>query len=165
MFLFVRFRSLRLPVSSAAPAPRRTDCQDGVSPAGANRPGGMCGMLCAVCVDEDALGRASRLDQGEAAWRNAVLEQLLSFAEHQRKDPDAIFVDEFDGDQRLQQFTAAPDMHAGPSDAFSRRTSSTTSPPMCSEFSQSNWSRLRVTTYFVALLNAFAIGLSPWFGQ
>jgi len=47
----------------------------------------------------------------------------------------------------------------------SRRTSPTTSPPMCSEFSQSSWSRLRVTTYFVALLNAFAIGLSPWFGQ
>src|SRR5438270_5816338 len=46
----------------------------------------------AVCVDEDALGRASRLDQGEAAWRNAVLEQPLSFAEHQRKGPDAIFV-------------------------------------------------------------------------
>jgi hypothetical protein len=55
--------------------------------------------------------------------------------------------------------------NAGPSDAFSRRTSSTTSPPMCFEFSQSSWSRLRVTTYFVALLNAFAIGLSPWFGQ
>ena len=42
MFLFVRFRSLRLLVSSAAPAPRRADCQDGASPAGANRPGGMC---------------------------------------------------------------------------------------------------------------------------
>jgi hypothetical protein len=36
---------------------------------------------------------------------------------------------------------------------------------MCSEVSQSRWSRLRVTTYFVAFLNAFAIELSPWFGQ
>ena len=52
--------------------------------------------------------------RGEAAWRNAVLEQPLSFAEHRRKDPDAIFVDEFDGDQRLQQFTAAPDMQRRP---------------------------------------------------
>ena len=28
----------------------------------------------ALCVDEDALGRASRLDQGKAARRNAVFE-------------------------------------------------------------------------------------------
>src|SRR5262245_37869646 len=68
----------------------------------------------AVCVDEDALGRASRLDQGEAARRNAVLEQPFSFAEDYRKDPHAIFVDEFGGDQRLQQFTAAPDMQRRP---------------------------------------------------
>src|ERR1700730_16057236 len=67
-----------------------------------------------VRVDEDTSRRASRLDQSEAARRNAVLEQPLSFAEHQRKDPDAIFVDEFGGDQRLQQFTAAPDMQRRP---------------------------------------------------
>jgi len=36
---------------------------------------------------------------------------------------------------------------------------------MRSEFFQSNRSRVRVTTYFVALLKAFAIGLSPWCGQ
>ena len=111
-----------------------------------------------VRIDEDTSGRASRRDQSEATRRHAVLEQPLSFAEHQRKDPDAIFVDEFGGDQRLQQFAAAPMCNAGPSDAFSRRTSSTTSPPMRNEVSQSRWSSLRVTTYFVALLNAFAIG-------
>ncbi len=55
-----------------------------------------------------------RLDQGKAARRNAALEQPLSFAEHQRKDPDVIFIDEFGGDQRLQQFTAAPDMQRRP---------------------------------------------------
>src|SRR5262249_45573028 len=55
--------------------------------------------------------------------------------------------------------------NAGPSDALSWRTSSTTSPSIRCDFSQSKWSRLRVTTYFVALLNALAIGLSPWFGQ
>ena len=41
------------------------------------------------------LGSASRLDQDEAEWRNAVLEQPFPFAEHQRKDPHAILVDEF----------------------------------------------------------------------
>jgi hypothetical protein len=35
--------------------------------------------------------------------------------------------------------------NAGPSDAFSRRTSSTTSPPMRCEFSQSSWSRRMAT--------------------
>src|SRR5581483_5270618 len=55
--------------------------------------------------------------------------------------------------------------NADPSDALSWRTSSTTSPLIGCDFSQSKRSRLRVTTYFVALLNAFAMGLSPWFGQ
>ena len=50
--------------------------------------------------------------------------------------------------------------NAGPSDAFSLRTSSTASPPMCCEFSQSKRSRLRVTTYFVALLEM----KNPWLG-
>src|SRR4029434_11029713 len=31
----------------------------------------------AVCVDEDALGRASRLDPGKAARRNAALEHTI----------------------------------------------------------------------------------------
>jgi hypothetical protein len=67
-----------------------------------------------VRVDEDTSRRASRLDQSEATRRHAVLEQPLSFAEHQRKYPDAILVDEFGGDQRLQQFAAAPDMQRRP---------------------------------------------------
>src|SRR5262249_41441582 len=102
----VRFRSLRLPVSSTEPVPLPTAFP--IRTTGFDR---TCG---AVGVDEDALGRASRLDQGKAARRNVVLEQPLSFAEHQRKDPDVIFVDEFGGDQRLQQFTAAPDMQRRP---------------------------------------------------
>jgi hypothetical protein len=53
-----------------------------------------------VRVDEDASGRASRLDRSEATRRHAVLEQPLSFAEHQRKDPDATLVDS-DGARRL----------------------------------------------------------------
>src|SRR4029450_4072776 len=67
-----------------------------------------------VGVEEDAPWRASRCNQRETTWRDAIFEQPLSFAEHQRKDPDAIFVDEFGGDQRLQQFTAAPDMQRRP---------------------------------------------------
>jgi hypothetical protein len=55
----------------------------------------------AVCVDENTLGRAACLDQSEAAWRNAVLEQSPSFAEHNRKDRDTIFVDEIGSDQCL----------------------------------------------------------------
>src|SRR5213080_1022888 len=69
---------------------RTSSASDGVSnqnDPGFDRTGG------AVGVDEDALGGASRLDQSEAARRNAALEKPLSFAEHQRKDPDAIFVD------------------------------------------------------------------------
>src|SRR4029450_2494993 len=67
-----------------------------------------------VGVEEDAPWRASRCNQRETTWRDAIFEQPLSFAEHQRKDPDAIFVDEYGGDQRLQQFTAAPDMRRRP---------------------------------------------------
>ena len=67
-----------------------------------------------VRVDEDALRRASCLDQSEAMRRHALLEQPLSFAEHHRKYPDAMFVDELGGDQRLQQFTAALDMQRRP---------------------------------------------------
>ena len=67
-----------------------------------------------VRVDEDTSRRASCLDQSEATRRHAVLEQPLSFAEHHRKYPDAILVDEFAGDQRLQQFAAAPDMQRRP---------------------------------------------------
>ena len=70
--------------------------------------------LRAVDVDEDPLGRASRLDQSEAARWNAGLEEPLSFAEHHRSDPQAMFVDELGGDQRLQQFTAALDMQRRP---------------------------------------------------
>src|SRR5262245_26052384 len=55
--------------------------------------------------------------------------------------------------------------NAGPSDALSWRSSATTSPSIRCDVFQSKRSRLRVTTYFVALLNALAIGLSPWFGQ
>src|SRR5690349_23332049 len=67
-----------------------------------------------VRVDKDTPGSASRLDQSEAKRRHAVLEQPLSFAEHHRKYPDVIFVDEFCGDQCLQQFAAAPDMQRRP---------------------------------------------------
>jgi hypothetical protein len=118
-----------------------------------------------VRVDENTFRRASRLDQSEAKRRHAALEQPLSFAEHQRKYPNAKLVDESGGDQRLQQFASAQICNAGPSDALSWRTSSTTSPSIRCDFSQSKRWRLRVTTYFVALLNDLAIGLSPWFGQ
>jgi hypothetical protein len=64
----------------------------------------------AIGIDEDAHGRASRLDQSEAAWRNAVFEQPLALAEDHWKDPEAMFVDKLGGDQRLQQFAAAPNM-------------------------------------------------------
>src|ERR687888_848026 len=67
-----------------------------------------------VGVEEDAPGRAPRCNQRETTWSDAIFEQPLSFAEHQRKDPDAIFVDEFGGDQRLQQFAAAPNMQRRP---------------------------------------------------
>src|SRR2546423_14012905 len=67
-----------------------------------------------VRVAEDPSRRASRLGQSEATRRHAVLEQPLSFAEHQRKYPDAILVNEFGGDQRLQQSAAAPDMQRRP---------------------------------------------------
>ena len=55
-----------------------------------------------------------RVSTRARAQRNAVLEQPPSFAEHQRKDPDVIFIDEFGGDQRMQQFTTAPDMQRRP---------------------------------------------------
>jgi hypothetical protein len=67
-----------------------------------------------VRVDEDTSRCAPRLDQSEAARRHAALEQPLSFAEHHRKYPDAILVDQIGGDQRLQQFAAAPDMQRRP---------------------------------------------------
>jgi hypothetical protein len=67
-----------------------------------------------VGVEEDATWRAPRCNQRETTWRDAIFEQPLSFAEHQRKEPDVIFVDEFGGDQRLQQFAAAPDMQRRP---------------------------------------------------
>ena len=67
-----------------------------------------------VGVEEDAPWRAPRCNQSETTWRDTIFEQTLSFAEHQRIDPDSIFVDEFGGDQRLQQFTAAPDMQRRP---------------------------------------------------
>ena len=54
-----------------------------------------------VRVDEDTSRRASRLDQSEATRRHAVFEEPLSFAEHQRKYPDAILVDESSGDQTV----------------------------------------------------------------
>src|SRR5262245_11261270 len=46
-----------------------------------------------VGVEEDALWRASRCNQLETARRDAIFEQPLSLPEHQRKDPEAIFVD------------------------------------------------------------------------
>src|SRR5262245_23948682 len=67
-----------------------------------------------VRVGDDATRRASRLDQSEATRRHPVLEQPLSFAEHHRKYPEAIFVDEFSGVQGLQQIAAAPDMKRRP---------------------------------------------------
>src|ERR671936_1031009 len=67
-----------------------------------------------VGVEEDALWRAPRCNQRETTWRDAIFEQPLSFAEHQRKDPEAIVVDEVGGDQRLQQFAAAPNMQRRP---------------------------------------------------
>jgi hypothetical protein len=57
----------------------------------------------AVGVEEDAPWRAPRWNQRETTWQDAIFEQPLSFAEHQRKDPGAIFIDKFGGDQRLQQ--------------------------------------------------------------
>ena len=72
------------------------------------------GLAIAIWSVSRACYPTERLDQLKAARRNAVLEQPLSFAEHQRKDPDVIFVDEFGGDQRLQQFTAALDMQRRP---------------------------------------------------
>src|SRR5688500_2324144 len=47
-------------------------------------------------------------------WREAVFEQSISLAEHHREDPEVMFVDEFGGDQRLQQIAAAPNMELGP---------------------------------------------------
>src|SRR4051794_21429746 len=70
--------------------------------------------LRAIAIDEDSLGRASRLDQGKAVRRNTGLKEPLSFAENHRNDPQAIFVDELRGDERLQQFTAAPEMKSRP---------------------------------------------------
>src|SRR5579862_600220 len=67
-----------------------------------------------IGVHEDTSGGASRLDQRESAWRNAILEESLSFAEHNRNDPEAVFVDELGGDKRLQQCTAAPDVKLRP---------------------------------------------------
>jgi hypothetical protein len=54
-----------------------------------------------VRVDEDTCRCASRLDQNETTWRNAILEQSLSFAEHNGDDPHPIFVDKSGADQRL----------------------------------------------------------------
>src|SRR5262245_35407033 len=67
-----------------------------------------------VGEDEDAAWRAARCNQSETTRRNALLEQPLSFSEHHWKDPEAIFVDEIGGDQRLQQFAAAPNMQHRP---------------------------------------------------
>jgi hypothetical protein len=105
-FGVVRLRSFRLPVSSATPVPLAMAIPAELTPR--KRTGRM------VRVDEDTSRRASRLDQSEATRRHAFLEKPLSFAEHQRKYPDAILVDEFGGDQRLQQFAAAPDMQRRP---------------------------------------------------
>jgi hypothetical protein len=74
----------------------------------------MVGTGSPVGVEEDALWRAPRCNQRETTWRDAIFEQPLSFAEHQRKDPDAIFVNQVGGDQRLQQFAAAPNMQRRP---------------------------------------------------
>src|ERR1700747_202698 len=65
-------------------------------------------------MKENAPWRPPRCNQRETTWRDAVFEQPLSLAEHQRKDPEAIFVDEFGRDQRLQQFAAAPNMKRRP---------------------------------------------------
>ena len=47
-----------------------------------------------VRVDEDAPGRAPRGNQRERTRRDAVSEEPLSFAEHHRSDPEAMFVDD-----------------------------------------------------------------------
>jgi len=144
------------PASCGAPILRRTGVLKQVIPRGEPRP--------AVRVQEDARGRASRLDQvrprGGTPFSNSRF-----LAEHHRKDPHAIFVDEFGGDQRLQQFAACPKYATRPIRCFSRRSSSHDITADALRFLPVEWSRLRVTTYFVALLNAFAIGLPPWFGQ
>src|SRR5437763_16000041 len=67
-----------------------------------------------VGVEKDAPWRAPRSNQRETAWRDAIFEQPFSLAEHHRKDPEAIFVDEVGGDQRLQQLAAAPDVQRPP---------------------------------------------------
>src|SRR5262249_46238109 len=83
-----------------------------------------------VGVEEDATRRALSGNQRETTWRDAIFEQSFSFAEHHRSDPHAIFVDEIGADQRLQQRAAAQMCNSGPTDAISRRISSTTSPLM-----------------------------------
>src|SRR5262245_57037776 len=67
-----------------------------------------------VGVGEDTARRASRLDQSEATRRYAVLKQPFAFAEHHGKYPEAMLVDEFGGDQCLQQLAAAPNMQRRP---------------------------------------------------
>src|SRR6185436_8894314 len=68
----------------------------------------------AVGVGENAARRALRGNQREPTRWDALFKQSLSFAEHHRKDPEAMFVDEFGGQQRLQQFAAAPNMQRRP---------------------------------------------------
>src|SRR5262245_37415240 len=67
-----------------------------------------------IGVEDDTSRRASTFDQSEGTRGHAFLEQPLSFAEYHRRYPEAMLVNEFGGDQRLQQFAAAPDMQWQP---------------------------------------------------
>src|SRR5262249_49943310 len=63
-----------------------------------------------IGVGQDTARHATRPHQGEAARRNTAFEQPFPGAEDDRKDPEAMLVDEIRGDQRLEQAAAAPKM-------------------------------------------------------
>lgn len=61
------------------------------------RTGGMIG------VEENAGRIAVRFHELELARRQSVFKEPLAAAEDQRKDPEAVLIDQIGGDQRLQQ--------------------------------------------------------------
>ena len=61
----------------------------------------------------NAAAKTCGLIISETLRRHAFFEQPLPLAENERVNPEAKLIDEPGGDQRLQQFAAAPDVEVG----------------------------------------------------
>ena len=99
-----------------------------------------------------------RCHEREPTWRDASSKQPFSVAKHDWGDPHAVFVDEVGSDQRLQQHAAPPNVQVRPMACLQPANFVHNITISAVRDLPADVMGLCVTTYFVALLDALAIG-------